>query len=70
MTNHSSSHDGSAEVTVSSASIDGDTLTISGTFSGTLPFKSMSGNADVESRETLVEENGTFEGEIRRLQEI
>lgn len=54
----------------SSASIDGDTLTISGTFSGTLPFKSMSGNADVESQETIVVENSMFEGEIRRLQDI
>ncbi len=67
--NHSSSHDGNANISVSSASIDGDTLTISGTFSGSLPFKSMGGDADVESQETIVVENGSFEGEIRRLQD-
>lgn len=66
--NHSSSHDGNANISVTTASIDGDTLTISGSFSGTLPFKSMSGDADVESTETIVVENGTFEGVVRRLE--
>lgn len=67
--NHSSDHDGNANISVTSASIDGETLTISGNFSGMLPFKSMSGDADVESTETIVVENGTFEGEVRRLQD-
>lgn len=69
MNNHSSSHDGNADISVSSASIDGETLTIAGTFSGTLPFKSMGGDADVESTETIVVENGTFEGVVRPLED-
>lgn len=69
MNNHSSDHDGNANISVTSASIDRDTLTISGSFSGTLPFKSYRGDADVESTETIVVENGTFEGVVRPLED-
>lgn len=67
--NHSSSHDGSAEVSVDTAQVEGDNLTLSGSFSGTLPFKSLAGDADVESTEPIEVANGTFRGVVRKLQE-
>lgn len=65
--NHSSSHGGEAVVSVSSARLEGDVLELSGRFSGTLPYKAMTGSAEEEPEETIVVENGTFEGTIRRL---
>lgn len=69
MHNHSTSHGGQATVAVDKASFEGDTLKISGTFSGTLPFKSMDGSATAAGDEIITVEDGTFEGTVRQLQE-
>ncbi|MGK2924831.1 MAG: hypothetical protein ACSLE2_04350 [Lysobacterales bacterium] len=67
MNNHSSSYDGSAAVTIEAAEFDGDHLTISGTFSGSLPFKSHKPGGETDSAPTIAIEDGRFEGVVRRL---
>lgn len=67
MNNHSSTYDGSAAVTVESAEFDGDQLTISGTFSGSLPFKSHKPGGEAAAAASVSIEDGRFEGVVRRL---
>jgi hypothetical protein len=67
MNNHSSTYDGSATVTIEAAEFDGDHLTISGTFSGSLPFKSHKPGGETDSAATVTIEDGRFEGVVRRL---
>lgn len=67
MNNHSSTYDGSAEVTIESAEFDGDQLTISGTFSGSLPFKSHKPGGETAAAAPVSIEDGRFEGVVRRL---
>lgn len=67
MNNHSSTYDGSAAVTIETAEFDGDQLTISGTFSGSLPFKSHKPGSETESKPTITIEDGRFEGVVRRI---
>ena len=69
MNNHSSTYDGSAAVTIEAAEFDGDHLTISGTFSGSLPFKSHKPGGETASAPTITIEDGRFEGVVRRLSE-
>lgn len=69
MNNHSSSYDGSAAVTIEAAELDGDYLTISGTFSGSLPFRSHKPGGETTSAATITVEDGRFEGVVRRLNE-
>lgn len=67
MNNHSSSYDGSAEVTIEAAEFDGDRLILSGTFSGSLPFRSHKPGSETEPAATITIEDGRFEGVVRRL---
>lgn len=67
MNNHSSTYDGSAAVTIESAEFDGDRLTISGTFSGSLPFKSHKPGGETAAAAPVSIEDGRFEGVVRRL---
>lgn len=67
MNNHSSSYDGRAAVTIEAAEFDGDLLTISGTFSGSLPFKSHKPGGETASAAAVTIEDGRFEGVVRRL---
>lgn len=70
LNNHSSEHDGGeAVVTVENARIDGPILEISGTFSGTLPFRSMNQSVDPSTRESIVVENGRFDASVRQLED-
>jgi hypothetical protein len=69
MNNHSSSHGGEASVEVNNAEFEGDTLKISGTFSGTLPFKSLAGSSTAPGDEVITVKDGTFEGTVRQLQD-
>ena len=69
MNNHSTSHGGEATVVVDKADFEGDTLKISGTFSGTLPFKSLDGSTKAPGDEIITVEDGTFEGTVRQLQD-
>lgn len=69
MNNHSTSHGGEASIDVDKAEFEGDTLKISGTFSGTLPFKSLDGSTKAPGDEVITVEGGTFEGTVRQLQD-
>jgi hypothetical protein len=69
MNNHSSSHDGTATITVESAGLEGNMLEISGAFSGTLPFKSFDGSVPSGPEETISVESGTFHGVVRQLED-
>ena len=65
--NHSSTYDGSAAVSIEAAEFDGDRLSLAGTFSGSLPFKSHKPGGETEAVATITIEDGRFEGVIRRL---
>jgi hypothetical protein len=69
MNNHSSDFDGSAAVSIETAEFDGEHLTLSGTFSGSLPFRSHKPGGETASAPTITIEDGRFEGVIRRLNE-
>ena len=58
-----SSNDGAAEVVVTSAVMDGDILKLSGTFSGTLPYREYT-SPEADMNKVLNLQDGTFEVNI------
>ena len=66
---YSSSHDGTATVVVERAQVQGELLSITGSFEATLPFKSLdaSGQPPMNRKASLTQ--GTFEAAIRKAPE-
>ena len=64
MKRHTTDDGGAAELTVTSASVDGELLNIAGTFSGSLVYSTFDGSPPENGKQTMTLSDGTFDVKV------